>query len=103
VRRHALGILALASLIWGAIFWFYPPLEPYKAAAGPGLRMGLLLIVFWLAWPDLDRLPRWAWYVMPFALLGLVYAKNILIYLGPVLAAALAAYVLYRKIWRARR
>ena len=53
-----------------------PPLAPYQAAGDMGLRVGLVLGVFWLAWPDLHRLPRWVWYVLPIGVVALIYAKG---------------------------
>jgi hypothetical protein len=103
VRRHILGLIAIAALLAAAVFCFYPPLEQYKALAGPGVRIGSVLAVLWLAWPDLHRLPQWTWYALPLALLALIWARPMLIYLAPVLGVALAAYVLYRKVWRSPR
>ena len=103
MRRHLLGIIAVAALALAATIAFYPPFAEYKAAGGVGLRVGSVLAVFWLAWPDLYRLPQWAWYVLPFAILALIYARSILLYLSPVLAVAITGYVLYRKIWRVPR
>ena len=71
MRRHILGLIALASFAWAAILGCYPPLASYQAAGAMGLRVGLVLGAFWLAWPDLHRLPRWVWYVLPIGVVAL--------------------------------
>jgi hypothetical protein len=100
VRRHLLGLIALASLAVAVVTTFCPPLEYYQPAGAMGLRIGLVLGVLWLAWPDLHRLPAWAWYVLPFGLVGLIYLKSLLVYLLPILAVTTVTYILYLKIWR---
>lgn len=103
MRRHLLGLIALACLVLAAVVVWCPSLKSYQVAGAMGLRIGSVLAVLWLAWPDLHRLPSWAWYVLPIALLALFYAKTILIYLSPAFAVAIVAYVMYRKIWRSPR
>ncbi len=100
MRRHLLGLIALGSLAWAAIIYCCPPLAPYQAAGSMGLRLGLVFGAVWLAWPDLHRLPRWAWYVLPIGLVALIYLRNALLFLVPTLAVAMMVYLLYRKVWR---
>ena len=76
MRRHLLGLIALASLALAAVLC-YSPLATYQAAGAMGLRVGLVLGVLWLAWPDLHRLPRWAWYVLPIGCVVLIYARQL--------------------------
>ncbi len=103
MRRHLLGLIALASLASAAIVRCCPPLAPYQAAGDMGLRIGLVLGALWLAWPDLHRLPPWAWYALPIGLVALVYLKGVLVFLIPALAMATTLYLLYRKLWRSPR
>ena len=103
MRRHILGLIALAALASSATIYWYPPLEQYRPAGAMGLRIGSVLGVLWLAWPDLYRLPRWVWYVLPLGILALIYAKGLLIYLIPTFAVAATLYFLYRKIRRSSR
>ena len=65
------------------------------------LRAGIVLGVFWLAWPDLYRLPRAVWYVLPIGLVLLFYARSVLFMLVPGFAVAAGLYLLYRKVWGA--
>ena len=100
MRRHLLGLIALTSLASAAVLCGYPPLAPYQAAGAMGLRVGLVLGAFWLAWPDLHRLPRWVWYVLPIGLVALIYARSYLFFLIPIFAVATILYMLYRKVRR---
>jgi hypothetical protein len=68
-----------------------------------GLRIGLVLGAFWLAWPDLHRLPSWVWCVLPIGLVLVIYAKGILVFLIPAFVAATIFYLLYRRVWRSPR
>ena len=100
MRRHLLGLIALASLVSSAFIYWCPPLAPYQAFGAMGLRVGLVLGVFWLALPDLDRLPPWVWYALPIGLVALIFVKGALVFLLPAFAGATALYLLYRKLWR---
>jgi hypothetical protein len=83
-----------------AIVKLYPPLAEYEPVAMVGLRIGIVLAVFWLAWPDLDRLPRWAWFALPIGLILVIFARGVLFFALPILAAALAVFLVYRRIRR---
>ena len=47
---------------------------------------------FWLAWPDLHRLPRWFWYVLPIGFLVLIYARTYLLFLIPLFVDGVFLY-----------
>jgi hypothetical protein len=94
VRRNLLGLIALVSLVLAAVLSG----STYQAAGSMGLRIGLVLGVLWLAWPDLHRLPRWFWYTLPIGCILLIYARGILVFLIPTFAAAIVLYLLYRKV-----
>ncbi len=99
MRRHLLGLVTLASFGLAAIV-SWSPLAHYPMVRDVGLRVGLVLGAFWLAWPDLHRLPRWVWYVLPIVLVVLLYARVYLIFLIPLFAVATFLYILYRRIRR---
>jgi hypothetical protein len=100
MRRHLAGLMALVLLGIAVVVCMYAPLEGYRAGALVGMRVGIVLGVLWLAWPDLDRLPRWAWFVLPAGLIALIYVKGVVVYALPVLIAATAAYLFYRRLRR---
>ncbi len=84
MRRHILGIIALAFLLAAAGIWFWGP-EDYRWLATESERVAIVLGVLWLAYHDLRRIPIWIW---PASLVALVIAvrwpKSLLL-LVPVL------------------
>jgi hypothetical protein len=60
MRRTVLGILAVICLVGGvALLWFGPADETYLMFGSSGLRIGLVLGAFWLAYPQLSYVPWW--------------------------------------------
>ena len=71
MRRHILGIIAMAFLLGAAALWLWSPGEKYCAAAkAMACRVGVFLAVWWLAYPDVDRLPGWLLLALPAAVGG---------------------------------
>lgn len=61
MRRTALGLLA-ATLVTGAVYFSLWPPESvnWRAWLLPAcVRMGAVTTALWMAWDDLQRLPRW--------------------------------------------
>jgi hypothetical protein len=69
MRRHIVGVIALALFAAGAVFrvWPHPELEPFC------WRLGAITAAFWLAYPDLLRLPAWLLAALP--VLAIVLAR----------------------------
>ena len=60
-RRHAMGSIALVLLAIGIAFTIWPPSEAAaKFLQGSCIKSGLVLGAAWLAYPQLNRLPGWA-------------------------------------------
>jgi len=97
VRRNLLGLIALGFIGFAAILCLTPPLAEYRPAGLMGLRAGIVLGALWLALPDLYRLPRWSWLAVAGVVALVVFARGVLLYAFPLLAAALAVYLLYRR------
>jgi hypothetical protein len=80
-RRTILGILALFLLLGALICWIWTP----ESNAGRewqtvSARFGPLLAILWLAYPELQRIPRWFWLVIPVALFVVIkFPKTILL------------------------
>jgi hypothetical protein len=55
MQRHAIGLLALGLLALGVAG--YGRLD--GGLTGTSLRIGCVLALFWLAWPQLRRVPIW--------------------------------------------
>lgn len=59
-RRTKLGLLALLLIILAGVIKLFESSSPMMTEAwGACLKFGLILGAFWLAFPDLARLPVW--------------------------------------------
>lgn len=99
MRRHLIGILSLVLLIGAVAFSFFPPhsvaTTEMKAACW---RMGPLLGLWWLAWPQAVRLPRWLLIALPLFALVLVFRpRYFLVAIPLVLALSVAISLLMRR------
>jgi hypothetical protein len=58
MRRHLLGIIGIVLLVLAAVLF---PLVHGNDQVWPAacLRMGLVLVVLWMAWPELASLSKW--------------------------------------------
>ena len=52
VRRRLLGLISLAFLGFASIVCVFPSLANYQPASLMAIRIGIVLGVLWLAWPD---------------------------------------------------
>lgn len=100
-RRHAIGILALVLLTLGVVLYFTTDrtssaLNDLEAAC---LRIGPILVVIWLAYEQLKRIPVWLWCTLPVLLLALATRPRMLLVLVPLVVAAA---ILKPKVWPRR-
>ncbi len=84
MRRHILGILATAFLLLAAAVWLWSP-AGHEALMGIALRVGAVLAAWWLAYPDLDRLPGWLLVLLPVVVLLVLRQPKLLLLLIPAL------------------
>ena len=60
MRRHAIGVIAIALLGVGIFFLIWPPQDSaLQWLHGSSVRIGVVLLTVWLAWPEISRVPRW--------------------------------------------
>jgi hypothetical protein len=85
MRRHIIGTIALVCLALGAVLWFWPPGENYGQIEAVSLRLGAIMGVWWLAYPDLGRLPAWLLAAIPVIVIVLVRWPRYLVLVIPVL------------------
>ena len=67
MRRHAIGIIAIVLLIGGVVLVCWP-VEGQGLFAGLNAacwRVGALMAVLWLAYPQIHRMPAWLWAAIP--------------------------------------
>lgn len=80
VRRHLVGLAGLALLAVGVYSLIWPPQEASsELMQGSCIKAGLVLLAFWLAFPQLDRLPMWAVVSSTLALLIVAVRPQILL------------------------
>ncbi|MBN2217119.1 MAG: hypothetical protein JW719_07065, partial [Pirellulales bacterium] len=88
MRRHAVGLIAVLLLSGAVALWVWPPGE----RGWPGLeaalwRVGAVMAVLWLAYPDLRRWPGWLLAAAPAALVIVAIKPRRFVYLIPLLLA----------------
>jgi hypothetical protein len=99
-RRPLLGILAIIFALGAIGCWIWPP------SAGVGLewqaacwRFAPILAVLWLAYDELQRIPKWLWIALPIAIIIIVKWPTKTLLLGVPLVIVLA---LLKMRWKIR-
>jgi len=84
--RHAIGILALVLFAVAAGVWYRAPDDAFWQTVGADCgRIGSVLGLWWLAWDQARRVPRWLWFVVPLFLLVLVWRPRFALPAIPIL------------------
>jgi len=88
MQRHTLGILALLLLFGAVVFWIWPP----ERASGQQLeaacwRLGTLLAVWWVAYPEVKHMPAWLFGAIPVIIIVLALRPRWLVIAIPILIA----------------
>lgn len=66
MRRTLIGLLGAVLLAIGALLSVWPTGVGYhESLRAASLRLGPFLIVLWLAFPQLEKLPEWFFLAMP--------------------------------------
>ena len=77
-------MLFLAALV----FWIWPPEWSGEIfALGAFVRVGAIMAVLWLAYPDVKRLPPWIWGTFPVLLVILAVRPRWLLVAVPLVIA----------------
>lgn len=88
MRRHAVGVIAIVLLLLAAWYWVSPPTGPagqeLQAAFG---RIGGVMVVVWLAYDQLKRVPSWLFWTLPVLLFALAFRPRWLLVLVPLVFA----------------
>jgi hypothetical protein len=85
MRRHTLGIIAAVLLLTAAALWLFAVGGQYEQLQGIAWRLGAFLAVWWLAYPDVDRLPGWLLVVLPATALIIAVRPKLLLWAIPIL------------------
>lgn len=81
IRRYGIGILAVALLLTGVALWITGyDVGGMKQVDSMCMRIAIVLGLWWLAYPELNRVPRWFWFAIPAVLfLALVRFRWLLV------------------------
>ena len=95
MQRPAIGIIALVLLFAGAVLYFGVGGSQALTWAAGCLRIGMVMAVTWLAYPQLSRLPLWFF--------GLLLACVVAVALRPKLLIAAVVILIAAVILRPRK
>lgn len=48
-------------------------------------RMCVMMFLLWLAWPELERLPRWIFFAIPILVVLCAWRPQLILFVGPAL------------------
>jgi hypothetical protein len=98
--RYYLAILTAACFAGTAVFMIWPPAwlsqELVPVIVSFLWRMGALLAVLWLAYPDLMRIPRWVALAVPVLLIVIVKWPKMIFVIVPAMIVLVALQRLLR-------
>jgi hypothetical protein len=86
MRRHAIGIISLLLLLIAVGFQIWPPTGPNgQDLESACLRIGTVMVVIWLAYDHLQRVPGWFWWALPVLLIVLTRRPQLLLIFVPLM------------------
>ena len=59
MQRHVLGMISIVMLSLGASLYVWQPFESLQGIHGMCVKVGVVLLALWLAFPQINRLPAW--------------------------------------------
>ncbi len=88
MRRTLLGIFAIVFFLGGVgLFFAGPVTETYRMLSASGIRIGLVLGAFWLAYPQLTYVPWWFVQALLIGTLVIAVRPKAALFVLPLLAA----------------
>jgi len=85
MRRHVIALFAIGLLLGAGAFQIWPPETPMQLDLHAAcLRMGLLLGLWWLAYPQTVRLPLWIWVAIPASVLAVALRPKLIFWIVPI-------------------
>ena len=79
-RRHLVGLSGMGLLAVGIYFYIFPPTTgSVEFLQGSCVKSGLILVVTWLAFPQLDRLPVWLFVAIVGGLLAVAVRPRVVL------------------------
>jgi len=91
MRRHAVAAIAVVLLAVGVILMFQGEVRPLVAEVRAAfLRIGGVMAVVWLGYPQIVRIPLWVWLTIPPLVILLMRRPLWIVYLLPVILVVAA-------------
>ncbi len=86
MRRHLIGILGLLLLLGVLVTWNWEPDSAWGTQIRAGCwRLGPLLIILWLAFPQVERVPAWLWVYIIIVLVLAAWKPKLLLIAIPII------------------
>jgi hypothetical protein len=89
-QRQGIGIVAIVLLLVGAFLalagWEGAGYAQWENIAW---RLSAVFALWWLAYPEFSRLPRWAWLIIPALLVMVALGPRRLLAIAPLLVRVL--------------
>ncbi len=87
-RRVTIGIIGWVLLIVGIFIFFYGPHDDtWTMLCGACVRVGLIMLALWLAFPQVSRVPPWIYGCSLVALIVVAARPKWIVWVGPSLVA----------------
>jgi hypothetical protein len=88
LRRHLIGLIAIASLLAAAALWMWPPEATWRATVHAGLvKAGVLAAIVWLAYGDVRSIPGWLWSILLGILVVVALRPKMVLFAVPIIIA----------------
>jgi hypothetical protein len=87
MRRHTIGMIAFVLLVGALGLWLWPQGSAQEALLGALVRVGLLMGAWWLAYPEVERMPPWLLVAIPLLLIVVAYRPKWFLILLPIVIA----------------
>ncbi len=85
MRRHAIAAIAVLLLASASVLWLWPPADGGLPAIEAAFwRVGAVMVLLWLAYPDLHRLPAWILATVPGVIILVAVRPRWFLFLLPV-------------------
>jgi len=86
MRRHLIGILGLLLLLGILVTWNWGSESAWRVYTKSACwRLGPLLVILWLAFPQFDRMPSWLWFYVGAVLVVAALRPKVLLVLIPII------------------
>ena len=88
MQRHTIGVIAILLLLGAIVFWVWPPQgAAYQQLEAACWRLGAVMVVWWIAYPQAKHLPPWLFGAIPVLIIILAVKPRWILVAIPILIA----------------